>query len=104
MAKVLELDEVFTGYIDKLIPYEVIKNNYKLQDNEIAFIGDDLTDYALLSRVGFAIAVKNAAFEIKEVAHYITQKKSGRGAIREVSEIILKVQEKWGKVLSLYKK
>ncbi len=103
-AKALELDEVFVGYIDKLIPYLEIKNKYGLKDTEIAYIGDDLTDYSVLSRVGFAVAVKDAADEIKNIAHYITNKKVGEGIIREISEIILKVQGKWEKVLSFYRK
>ncbi|MFN7182068.1 MAG: KdsC family phosphatase [Planctomycetota bacterium] len=103
-AHVLELDEVFVGYLDKLIPYEEIKIKHNLHDSEIAYVGDDLTDYSLLSRVGFAIAVKNAAGEIKEIVHYVTARKAGEGVIREMSEIILKIQGKWEKVLACYKK
>ncbi len=102
-ATALGIDEVFTGYLNKLIPYENIKSKYNLNDSEIAYIGDDLTDYSVLSRVGFAIAVNNAVEEVKEAAHYITTKNPGNGAIREVVEIILKVQGKWEEITSYYK-
>lgn len=102
-ATVLGIDEIFTGHLNKLIPYEDIKNKYNLNDSEIAYIGDDLTDYSVLSRVGFAITVSNAVQEVKETAHYVTTKNPGNGAIREVAEIILKVQGKWEKTISYYK-
>lgn len=102
-ADAIQVDEVFTGYLNKLIPYTSIKSKYNLNDSEIAYIGDDLTDYSILSRVGFAIAVNNAASEIKKTAHYITSKSPGNGAIREVAELILKIQRKWEEVISYYK-
>lgn len=102
-AQAIEVDEVFTGHLNKLIPYETIKDKYNLKDNEIGYMGDDLTDQSILCRVGFAVAVCNAVDEIKKIAHYITQKKAGNGALREVAEIILKVQGQWEKVVSFYK-
>lgn len=99
----LGIDEIFTGYLNKLIPYENIKSKYNLDDSEIAYIGDDFTDYSVLSRVGFAIAVSNAVQDVKEAAHYTTTKSPGNGAIREVAEIILKVQGKWEEITSYYK-
>jgi 3-deoxy-D-manno-octulosonate 8-phosphate phosphatase (KDO 8-P phosphatase) len=55
-----------------------------------------------MKRVGFPIAVFNAAPEIKQAAAYITLKHGGRGAVREVTELILKAQGKWEEIVRLY--
>jgi len=56
----------------------------------------------LMERVGFPIAVFNACAEVKELAVYVTRKEGGRGAVREVAELILKSQGKWQEVLESY--
>lgn len=69
---------------------------------EVAFIGDDLSDIPLMKSSGFAIAVGNAAPETIDVAHYVTEAKGGRGAVREVCELILKAQNKWADIVASY--
>ncbi|MFH1753501.1 MAG: HAD hydrolase family protein, partial [Candidatus Omnitrophota bacterium] len=64
----------------------------------VCFIGDDLIDMPVLKRVGFAVSVPNAVDEAKEVAHYITRREGGRGAVREVCDLIIKAQGKWADV------
>lgn len=61
----------------------------------VAFIGDDLPDVPVMEQVGLAVAVANAVPEVKRVAHYVTTRSGGRGAVREVVELILKAQDKW---------
>jgi len=63
--------------------------------DECAFVGDDLVDLPLLRRVALAIAVQNAAAEVKAAAHYITTAPGGQGAVREVAEVILKARGIW---------
>ena len=75
---------------------------YKVSADEVCFVGDDLVDLSLMKLVGFAIAVFNACPEIKGSAHYITRREGGRGAVREVAELILKSQDKWQEMLRLY--
>jgi len=58
-------------------------------------VGDDLADLAVLCRVGLAVAVSDGVEEAKALSQYITQRPGGRGAVREVSELILKAQGKW---------
>lgn len=79
-----------------------ILKKYKVVSQEVCFVGDDLVDLCLMDKVGFAIAVFNACAEIKNLAHYITQKEGGRGAVREIAELILKSQGKWQEMLRLY--
>jgi 3-deoxy-D-manno-octulosonate 8-phosphate phosphatase (KDO 8-P phosphatase) len=61
----------------------------------VAYVGDDLPDLPILERVGLAIAVANAAPEVKRAAHYVTRRRGGEGAVREAIETILKAQGAW---------
>jgi 3-deoxy-D-manno-octulosonate 8-phosphate phosphatase (KDO 8-P phosphatase) len=94
-AAELQIAHLYQGVADKLEVYEGIKELEGLRDEEIAYIGDDLPDLAALSRAGLAIAVLDAVGEIRECAHFITNKPGGRGAVRETIELILKAQGKW---------
>ncbi|MBI4748893.1 MAG: HAD hydrolase family protein [Acidobacteria bacterium] len=68
----------------------------------IAFVGDDLPDIPVMHRVGLGIAVHNAVPEVREHAHYVTRVTGGRGAIREVVELLLKAQGKWESEVSRF--
>jgi 3-deoxy-D-manno-octulosonate 8-phosphate phosphatase (KDO 8-P phosphatase) len=81
---------------------EKIIKKYKVSADEICFVGDDLVDLCLMKRVGLPIAVFNAAPEIKQAASYITLRLGGRGAVREVAELLLKAQGKWEEILKIY--
>jgi 3-deoxy-D-manno-octulosonate 8-phosphate phosphatase (KDO 8-P phosphatase) len=98
-AKEADIEFVFQGRGEKLPAYEEILRTAKLKDEEVAYIGDDLPDLAVLSRVGLAIAVANAVPEVKRAAHYVTKSSGGNGAAREVVEMLLKSQGKWTAVL-----
>ncbi|MFN2128872.1 MAG: HAD hydrolase family protein, partial [Anaerolineales bacterium] len=77
-----------------------IKNKYNISDNEICYIGDDVLDIPVLSCVGFSVAVANAREEVKAICDYCTVARGGRGAVREVIDLILKRQGKFDKLLS----
>jgi len=81
---------------------ESVLKKYGVGVNEVAFMGDDLVDICLMKRVGFPIAVFNACPEIKLAAKYITLKHGGKGAVREVAELILKSQNKWAEIVKYY--
>lgn len=98
-AKEADIEFVFQGRGEKLPAYEEILRTAKLKDEEVAYIGDDLPDLAVLARVGLAITVANAVPEVKRAAHYVTKASGGNGAAREVVELLLKSQDKWQKVL-----
>jgi 3-deoxy-D-manno-octulosonate 8-phosphate phosphatase (KDO 8-P phosphatase) len=99
-ANDLKIDRIHQDAYPKSDAYQQILKDFKLKDEEVCFIGDDLPDLVVLKRVGFGVAVLNAVAEVKKAAHYVTVKKGGRGAVREVVELILKAQGKWGKVVS----
>lgn len=94
-ARELQIDHLYQGIDDKVAVYEQIKTIESLSDDQVAYIGDDLPDLAVMRRAGLAIAVANAVDEILECAHFVTSKSGGRGAAREAIELILKAQDKW---------
>jgi 3-deoxy-D-manno-octulosonate 8-phosphate phosphatase (KDO 8-P phosphatase) len=98
----MRVEAVFENISPKTAILDKIFRKYKINVDEICFVGDDLVDLGLMRSVGFPIAVFNAAPEIKQVASYITLKPGGRGAVREVAELILKAQGKWEELLQLY--
>jgi len=101
-ARDMGVEKVFENITPKTLVLDKILKKYNVAIDEICFVGDDLVDLCLLKRVGFAIAVCNAAAEIKQNSCYITSREGGRGAVREVAELILKAQGKWQEVVADY--
>jgi 3-deoxy-D-manno-octulosonate 8-phosphate phosphatase (KDO 8-P phosphatase) len=101
-ARDMRVDMVFTDVSPKTKVLDKILKKYKISIDEVCFIGDDLVDLCLMKRVGFPIAVFNAVPEIKQAAAYVTIRYGGRGAVREVAELILKSQGKWQGLVELY--
>ncbi|OGW92878.1 MAG: hypothetical protein A3G36_05305, partial [Omnitrophica bacterium RIFCSPLOWO2_12_FULL_45_13] len=101
-ARDLKIAKAYQGFIDKLIPLDKLLEDFKIAAENICFIGDDLPDMPILRRVGFAVSVPNALDEVKAAAHYITLKAGGRGAVREVCDILLKSQGKWDEATAKY--
>jgi len=101
-AQDMQVAAVFENISPKSSILDKILKKYKINLDEVCFVGDDLVDLCLMKRVGFPVAVFNAAPEIKQAASYITLKTGGRGAVREVAEIILKAQGKWEELVGLY--
>ncbi len=101
-AKELGMEIVEQGTWNKLETYGKVRERVQLDDSKIAFIGDDLQDLPLLRRVGFAVGVANAVPEVKQVCHLVTERKGGRGAVREALEFILRAQGKWDRIMERY--
>jgi len=101
-ARDLKVARAYQGFSDKLIPFNRILKSYKASPKDVCFVGDDLIDLPVLKRVGFAVAVPNAVEEVKSHVHYVTTKMGGRGAVREVCDLILKSQGKWDLATSRY--
>jgi 3-deoxy-D-manno-octulosonate 8-phosphate phosphatase (KDO 8-P phosphatase) len=94
-ARECEVEFVYQGRALKLAAYEEILRATGASDAEVAYVGDDLPDIPIMQRAGLAVAVANAAPEVKRVAHFTTARSGGEGAIREVIELIVKTQGKW---------
>lgn len=86
----MQLDIYAPGIKDKLKELKRICDEYKISLENVAYIGDDVNDIEAMKVVGFPCAVKNAMPSVKKVAKYVTENEGGRGAIREVVEMILK--------------
>jgi 3-deoxy-D-manno-octulosonate 8-phosphate phosphatase (KDO 8-P phosphatase) len=102
-ARDMRVEAVYEDILPKLKVYEMILRKYKLRDEQTCFVGDDLVDLCVLKRAGVGVATCNAAFEVKEAAFYITKRPGGRGAVREVAELILKSKGLWKKALEIYR-
>ena len=94
-AKELKLDKMYFAVTDKAAKIEELKKELELSDEQIGYIGCELTDIPAMKKAGFAAAVADAVDEVKEIAHYITNAPGGRGPIREVCEVILRAMGKW---------
>lgn len=101
-ARDMQVAEVFSDVSPKSSILGKIFKRYNVTPEQVCFVGDDLVDLCLMNKVGFSIAVFNACSEVKNLAHYITRREGGRGAVREVAELILKSQGKWQEMLCLY--
>ncbi len=101
-AKEIKITKLYQKVDDKLKALQKAASKFKVDLSEICFMGDDLIDLAAMRHSGFSAAVQNAVEEVKNAAHYITAKKGGRGAVREVAELILKTQKKWHEATERY--
>jgi 3-deoxy-D-manno-octulosonate 8-phosphate phosphatase (KDO 8-P phosphatase) len=91
-AKELGVTIVYQRVQKKLEVYQRIKQKSRLEDESIAYVGDDIADIPVLRQTGLAIVVRDAWAEVKRHADYVTETDGGRGAVREVSELLLKAQ------------
>jgi 3-deoxy-D-manno-octulosonate 8-phosphate phosphatase (KDO 8-P phosphatase) len=101
-ARDMRVAEVFADVSPKSAILAKVMKKHKVTPEEVCFMGDDLVDLGLMKIVGLPIAVFNACPEIKQAADYITVRHGGRGAVREVAEIILKAQGKWEGIIRFY--
>jgi 3-deoxy-D-manno-octulosonate 8-phosphate phosphatase (KDO 8-P phosphatase) len=101
-ARQTRMAYVYQGHTEKIPILEEILADAKIPAEEVAYIGDDLTDVVIMHRVGFAVATANARSEVKARAHYTTTVAGGSGAVREVIELILQAQGLWEKILAKY--
>jgi 3-deoxy-D-manno-octulosonate 8-phosphate phosphatase (KDO 8-P phosphatase) len=88
----LGINYVYQGQKVKLPAFEQMIKELKLKPEQCAYVGDDWVDLAIMSRVGLAIAVRDADPLVREKAHWVTEAKGGKGAAREVCELIMKGQ------------
>ncbi len=94
-ASELSVDYVYLGQATKTQAYEECLQRAGVTDEQTAYMGDDLPDMPLSRRAGLAIAVANAAPELKAISHFVTSRRGGEGAAREVVELLLKAQGIW---------
>lgn len=91
----LGLSEVHQGVKDKLAVYQALRARHGCRDDDVACMGDDLTDLPLLERAGLALAPADAAAAVRRAADWVSRFGGGRGAVREVLEAILRARGQW---------
>ena len=101
-AEGLGMSFVVQGVTEKIQAFTETVSRGGVASDEVAFIGDDLNDIPLMLRSGFAVAVADAAPEVRQRAHYVTTVTGGQGAVREVIEVILKAQGRWEELVADY--
>ena len=92
-AEELKIKEVYQDITEKIKVYRKLLKKYGLKNEEVAYIADDLGDIPPLRKAGLAISPANGVEEVKKIAQYVTCASGGRGAVREVIDMILKAKE-----------
>ena len=98
----LGITTIYQGYRDKTPAYEALLKDTKLEHHQIAYVGDDVVDLPVMSRVGFSIAVQNAHPFVKKHADWVTEASGGRGAVREICEMFLSSRNLLDETLESY--
>jgi 3-deoxy-D-manno-octulosonate 8-phosphate phosphatase (KDO 8-P phosphatase) len=101
-ARELGMRYVRQGTWDKVKDFEELLAEAGVTEHEVAFVGDDVTDIPLMQRSALAVAVADAVPETRAAAHYVTSLPGGHGAVREVTELILKAQGRWSELMKRY--
>ena len=89
--KDLDMTKLYMGVKNKLIAIKEMAKEFGLEMSEIAYMGDDLPDISVLREVGLACCPNDAVKEVKDICHFISSKRGGRGAVRELTDLIYKM-------------
>lgn len=101
-ARDLKITEVYQGALNKKEIFGQILHKNNLLPDDVAYAGDDIVDIPVLKMAGFAVAVADADEMVKKIADYVTVNKGGRGAVREICELLLVAQGFWPEVATRY--
>ena len=101
-ARQCNMTYIYQGHLEKIPILEEILERSGFASSQVAYVGDDLTDVVVMNRVGLSIAPANARPEVKRSAMHVTENPGGRGAVREVAELLLKAQGHWDDLLKKY--
>lgn len=101
-AENLDLDLLLGGRGDKDTGFDDFLERTDCDPGRVAYIGDDLNDLVVLARCGLGFAPADAAEEVRTVADVVLSRRGGRGAVRELAEILLKTRGEWQRVLGAF--
>jgi len=101
-AAQLGITLMYQGVQSKIESYDQIVGDVCVDDEEVAYMGDDIVDLAVLERVGLSAAPADAAAEVQSRVHWVSQRKGGDGAARELIELILRAQGRWEGIVESY--
>lgn len=101
-AAELNIEILYQRAIRKLDPYLQILADQQLNDKQVAYVGDDVIDLPVLRRVGFSATVADAHAEVRSRVDYVTERPGGRGAVREICDLLLRAGGYWDQVTGRY--
>ncbi len=101
-AAELGIEIVYQGALQKLVPYREILAQHDLTDEQVAYIGDDIVDLPILQRVGFSATVADAVPDVLPLVDYVATRSGGRGAVREVCDLLLRATGSWDELTARY--
>ncbi len=101
-ASQLGITLVHQGVASKLETCEQIADSLMLDDDQVAYMGDDILDLPVLGRVGLAAAPADASDDVRSRVHWVAKAKAGAGAARELIELILRAQDRWDSIVATY--
>jgi 3-deoxy-D-manno-octulosonate 8-phosphate phosphatase (KDO 8-P phosphatase) len=101
-AAELGIDQVLQGIDDKLEVFQQMVAQQRLSAQQAGFMGDELVDLPVLTRCGFACAPRESPEAVRSRVHYVTSAAAGRGAVREVCEVVMRAQGKLEQALRAY--
>ncbi len=91
----LGIKDIYLGSPDKVVTFKEYCDIYNIKPEQVLYMGDDIPDYHVMKLVGLPTCPQDASPEIKEISNYISHKNGGKGAVRDVIEQVMKVQDKW---------
>ncbi len=91
----LGITDIYLGSPDKVETFKEYCAIYNIKPEQVLYMGDDIPDYHVMKLVGLPTCPQDASPEIKEISNYISHKNGGKGAVRDVIEQVMKVQDKW---------
>ncbi|MFA6989773.1 MAG: HAD hydrolase family protein, partial [Candidatus Gastranaerophilaceae bacterium] len=91
-AKDLGVTHVYQGCKNKILALDELITKYSIDYSNVAYMGDDLPDICVLEKVGFACCPSDAVDEVKSICHYVAKKAGGKGAAREMTDLIIKAK------------
>lgn len=100
--KMLGIEHVYQGHENKRAAFNDVMEKMKLEPRQSAYVGDDLLDLPIMTRVGLSIAVNNANFAVKQRADWCTELPGGQGAVREVCDLIMQAQGHFDAIINAY--
>lgn len=101
-AAQLGITLIYQGVTSKLATYDQIVGDMVLGDEQVAYMGDDIVDLAVLSRAGLSAAPADAVAEVKSRVDFVSTKPGGEGAVRELVELVLRAQNHWDPLVNAY--
>ncbi len=101
-AQELGFDILYQGALNKLEPYLEILKEHGLTNDQVAYVGDDVVDLPVLRRVGFSATVADAVDDVLPLVDYVTKRSGGRGAVREICDMLIRASGQWDTLTSRY--